>query len=60
MREPKNAAELLKRNEHVLEQAQGRVELFGPTFYKALYKRAKHGSEIKREFASHYMYKPQK
>ena len=41
----------------MLERADGRVELFGPTFCKALYKRAKgkkHGAEIKREFASHY------
>ena len=58
MRDPKKAAELPKRNEPVLERADGREELFGPTFYKALYKRAKgnkRGAEIKREFASHYI-----
>ena len=54
MRDPKKAAELLKRNEPVLERAVGREELFSPTFYKALYKRAKGNKrwEIKWEFAA--------
>ena len=57
MRDPKKASELLKRNEGVLERSDGRSDLFGATFYKALYKRAKghkHSAEIKRELTSQF------
>ena len=55
--DPKKASELLKRNEAVLDRSDGRSQLFGDTFYKALYKRAKghkHSAEIKREFTAQH------